>query len=867
MYYQKTKEEIIKLFKTDEHLGLSNEYALELLKTNGENALKEAKQETILIKFIKQFKDPLTIVLIVAALISVVVDIHEWLESLVIMVVVLFNALLGTYQEHSAEKSLAALKKLSSPTSKVIRNGILQAIPSSQVVVGDLIIVEAGDFVPSDARIIENYNLRVDESSLTGESLPVEKTAEPILEDDIALGDRKNMIYASSICSFGRAKAIVVTTAMDNEIGKIAQMLQVENKSETPLQNKLKDVSKVISYMAFAICGLVFLLELINTNGNIISSFKIAIALAVAAVPEGLATVVTILLAIGVSKMAKQNAIVRKLPAVETLGSCSVICSDKTGTLTQNLMSVVKVFNLDQHIQEFNDVVNNVEFKEMLSLFTLCSDGQIEESETGFKFIGDPTETALVYASYKMGDIKADLTQKYPRVHEIAFDSDRKMMTVIVKYHQGYLSITKGACDQLCACLRDKSANTVILENNEKMANQALRVLALATKYYDTLPSDLSVENLEKDLEFKGMVAMIDPPRIEVKQAIAQAKQGGIKVVMITGDHFITAKAIAQELGIYSEGDIVLSGVELDNLSDDELLEKVTSISVYARVSPKHKVRIVEAFKKKNMVVAMTGDGVNDSPALKISDIGCAMGIVGSDVSKQASDMILTDDNFATIISAIKQGRGIYANIKRDVKYLLSCNIGEVFAIFVCSLLSVLGWNLGVPLAPIHLLFVNLVTDVMPAFAIGMEPTDDDIMKQPPLPKNASFFEGKLAFEVLRQGIMIGLITLVAYLLGNTHSHDHGVTMAFITLCVSQLVHSFNIKTEKSILSKRAFTNKYLWYATLAGFAMVVLISEIPILASIFSLVPIDITQFLICLGLSSITLWVVEIVKLLKRH
>lgn len=860
MYYNQDKQEVINELNSNALLGLSKTQASDLLKQYGYNEIQEEKKESIWVKLLHQFTDPLIVVLILAAIISIVVDPHEWIESLIILVVVLFNAILGTYQESNAEKSLEALKNLSAPHAKVIRDGEKMIVDSKEICVGDIIIIEAGDYIASDARIIEAFNFQVDESALTGESLPVHKTSDSILQDELALADRKNMIYASTICTFGRAKAIVTSIGMENEVGKIAKMLQSARKETTPLQIKLAQVSKVISYMALAICLVVFAMEYFNSN-DVLESFKTAIALAVAAVPEGLATVVTIVLAIGVSKMVKQNAIVRKLPAVETLGSCSVICSDKTGTLTQNRMTVVKTYN--QQIEDFNEHASG-SVKQMMRYFTLCSDGEIKVGADRVELIGDPTETALVFASHRLEDYKDILENNYPRVEELAFDSDRKMMTVIVKEGDTYLQITKGAPDVILS--RSMNAKEEDYQANENLADQALRVLAVAIKRYNSLPESISCDVLEQQLEFVGLVGMIDPPRLEVKDAIAKAHLGGIKVVMITGDHLSTAKAIAKDLNIYSESDLAISGDELNNMSDQELEANIMNISVYARVAPEHKVRIVNMFKKLNMVVAMTGDGVNDSPALKAADIGCAMGITGTDVSKSASDMILTDDNFATIIAAVKQGRGIYGNIKKDVQFLLSCNIGEVFTIFFASLLSVIGYPLGVPLYPIHLLFVNLITDAFPAFAIGMEPVDDEVMKEKPRAKNESFFANGLGFKVIWQGVMIGVLTLSAYIYGNQISHEIGVTMAFITLSVSQLVHSFNIKTDKSLFSKYAFTNKYLWMAAIFGVVIVFMVVEIPFLATIFKLVPLTSGQLMISLLFSIAPLFVVEIVKRISK-
>ena len=863
--YQKSIEQIEKELNTSRVHGLSSDQVILKRQQDGFNELKETKKESLFVKFLKEFKDPLILILLAAAIISVIVEPGEWVESLIILIVVLLNAVLGVYQEDRAEKSLEALKKLSSPHAKVIRDGKKITIPSKEVCIGDLLVVDAGDLIVSDARVIESASLQIDESALTGESLAVEKVDTPINKEECPLGDQKNMVFASTMCTYGRGLAIVTSIGMDNETGKIAAMLQAKDENMTPLQIKLAQISKVIGIMCIVICIAVFGMEMM-TGMSMLEAFKTAIALAVAAIPEGLATVVTIVLSIGVSKMVKHNAIIRKLPAVETLGSCNVICSDKTGTLTQNKMTLTNVYTKKEGYQDFN-VNCDDEVKNLVRLFSLCSDGDIVvENDGTYKSIGDPTETSVVYALYQLGETKDELASQYKRVNEIAFDSDRKMMSVFMEHQGKILQITKGAPDVILdRCVGD---NTDVAKINDQMAESALRVLAVAINYHKELPEKLDSNELEKNMTFVGLVGMIDPPRLEVKEAISSARTGGVKTVMITGDHLTTASAIAKELGILEEDSLAITGEELNQMSDEELEEKVDRIRVYARVAPEHKVRVVNAFQKRGQVVAMTGDGVNDSPALKKADIGCAMGITGTDVSKNASDMILVDDNFSTIIQAIKQGRGIYANIKKDVHFLLSTNIGEVVTIFSASLIGLVsGIAIGVPFMPMHLLWINLITDTLPAFALGLEPVDENVMEEKPRKKDESFFAQGLGFRIIYQGILIGLIALASYLIGNRESHEIGMTMAFITLVLTQLIHAFNIKSEKSIFNKQIFNNKYLWLAFVVGIGLQLCVIYIPFLANIFDLVPLDLRHVLISIGLSLIMLIVSEIVKLVKRN
>ncbi len=862
MQYNREIKEVIEDLKSNEISGLTSEEAQARLERDGFNELKEKKKQSMLVRFLHQFAEPLTIILIIAAVVSIVVDPHEWVESLIIFLVVVLNAILGVTQESNAEKSLEALKQMSAPNAKVIRGNERLSIPSRELVVGDIVLIEAGDFIASDGRLIESFQLQVDESALTGESLPVKKIVDSINKDELALGDQKNMVFSSTVCTYGRGKMVVTSVGMQNEVGKIAEMLMDTKKEITPLQIKLAQISKIIGVMSILICAVVFGLEFYS-RGDVLDAFKTAIALAVAAIPEGLATVVTIVLAIGVTKMVKNNAIIRKLPAVETLGSASIVCSDKTGTLTQNKMTIVKSYSEKEGIVDFNEQAS-AEVREMMMYFTMCGDGELKIENGKIKPIGDPTETAFVEASYKLGDKKEELSLKMKRLDEIAFDSTRKLMSVFYEVDNQIISITKGAPDVLLS--RSINANEQALQANEAMANEALRVLAVGIRKWDKMPSELTSEIVEKELTFLGLGGMIDPPRPEVKVAIEEAKKGGIRTVMITGDHITTASAIAKQLGILEKEYRAITGLELAAMSEQQLADEIESIAVYARVAPEHKVRIVNAWQSKGHVVAMTGDGVNDSPALKTADIGCAMGITGTDVTKGAADMILTDDNFATIIEAVKQGRGIYNNIKKDVQFLLSSNIGEVVTIFVASLLSALGMSIGVPLMPIHLLWVNLVTDSLPAFAIGMEPVEDNVMDYPPRPKKESFFAHNLGFTIAWQGIMIGSITLTAYLIGNQVNHELGMTMAFMTLSTGQLFHSFNIKSSHSVFHKSVFNNKYLWMALVAGLILQFGVMYIPGINTVFNLVPLNLYYLGITFGLSLCPIVIVEITKLFNK-
>ncbi|MBR3693754.1 MAG: calcium-translocating P-type ATPase, PMCA-type [Erysipelotrichales bacterium] len=860
--YNQSLEEVIRTLQTNIEQGLTTEEAQRRLEEQGPNALEQAKKTPMFLRFLLQFKDALTIVLLLAAVISIVIDPHEWIDSLIIVIVVVLNAILGIVQESKAEKSLEALNQMSAPKATVIRDGKKTRIDSREIVVGDILLLEAGDSVASDARLIEVHNLKVDESALTGESVPVTKEVKEL--EEVPLGDRVNMVFASCNITYGRGVAVVTTTGMDNEVGKIATLLMSTKNELTPLQIKLDQIGKTIGILALVVCIIVFAMEVLSGLG-ILEAFKTAVALAVAAIPEGLATVVTIILALSVTKMVKQNAIVRKLPAVETLGSTSVVCSDKTGTLTQNKMTVIKVYHPDTGVVRLENS-DDPEVIKMLNYFTLCSDGDIVVKDGKEEAIGDPTETALVKASLLKGYTKSDLYKEYARKEELAFDSDRKMMTVFYRYHDRLISITKGGLDVILARCDTIPNKEEILQANEHMANDALRVLAVAIREWESMPK-LEPTIVEDHMTFIGMVGMIDPPRAEAKEAVSLAKRAGIRTIMITGDHKLTATAIAKDLGILEEGQLAMSGSELQNLSDEEFSEKIEQYSVYARVSPQDKVRIVKAWQSQGKVVAMTGDGVNDSPALKSADIGCAMGITGTEVAKGAAALILTDDNFATIIASIKEGRGIYDNIRKCVQFLLASNMGEVFTIFTASIVSLLTpLNLGVPLLPIHLLWVNLITDSLPAFALGTEEAESTVMERKPREKEESFFAGGLLSTIVWQGIMIGSLTLIAYIYGNSIDHNVGMTMAFLTLSTAQLVHAFNVKSHHSILNKSLFSNRYLWGAFLVGSLLQILLISVPVLSNIFKLVPLTVTQFAICILLSLSTVVICESVKRINR-
>ena len=839
--------------------GLTEDEASKRLEKYGANNLKEKKKESLFIKFIKQFNDFMIIVLIIAAIISAIVaktnGSGDYIDSIIIIAIVIFNAIMGLIQEEKAEKSLEALKKMSAPNAKVRRNGKIQEIEASQVVPGDVVILEAGNYVPADCRLIDSYNLQIEESSLTGETLPTSKQADVILNANTAIGDLKNMAFATTIVVNGHAEAVVVETGMNTKVGQIAGMI-IENESpETPLQKKLGEVGKTLAITCMIICGLIFLIG-IWKQIPITEMFMTSVGLAVAAIPEGLPAIVTIMLSIGVTKMAKKNSIIRKLPAVETLGCSSVICSDKTGTLTQNKMTVTQIRNAV-------GLVKNDDRRFILELGTMCTD-TIESQEV----IGEATEVAITNAAIEINLKKSELYSQMQRINEISFDSTRKMMTTIHKIGSKYRIITKGAPDVLikrCSQYYQSgriepifSKRDALQEQNQMMAEDALRVIAIAYKDVEKLPREINSETIENELTFVGLIGMIDPPREGIKEAVKTCRKAGIKTVMITGDHLQTAKAIAKELGILRKGYLAINGETLEKMSQQELERDIMRYSVFARVSPEHKVRIVKAFQSTGAVVAMTGDGVNDAPALKNADIGIAMGKGGTDVAKNASDMVLTDDNFVTIVEAVKQGRNIYDNIKKAVHFLLATNIGEIVAIFVGLLLGIKS-----PLLAIQLLWGNLVTDSLPAIALGLEKAENNIMNRLPRNPRKSLFADGLWGKITTEGVMIGMLTLVAFSIGNNlYSIEVGRTMAFLSLGILELVHSFNIKGEESIFKTGLFENRYLVGAFVLGTLLQVVVVVISPLAQIFDVVPLNSVQWLMTVIISILPVVIVELQK-----
>ncbi len=866
MWHSSSVEEVSKKLKTNINIGLSGEEAQKRFERYGPNNLKEKKKESIFVKFIKQFNDFMIITLIIAAIISAVVSKlngeADYIDSIIIVAIVIFNAIMGLVQEQKAEKSLEALKKMSAPNAKVRRNGRVQEIDATMVVPGDIVILEAGNYVPADCRLINSYNLKIEESALTGETIPSLKDSSKILKENTAMGDLCNMVFATTIVVNGHGEAIVVETGMNTRVGKIAGMIIEDESPETPIQKKLAEVGKILAIACIIICVLIFVIGIFKKI-PIIEMFMTSVGLAVAAIPEGLPAIVTIMLSIGVTKMAKKNSIIRKLPAVETLGSSSVICSDKTGTLTQNKMTVTEVRNCFGR-------ANSNERKFIFELGTMCTDTTEERINGKLGFVGEATEVAISNAAMEEGVSKSFLYDEMKRINDIPFDSKRKMMTTIHKYGNRYRIITKGAPDVLLKrCSNCYSGGQIvpifskkddINEQNNQMAEKALRVIAVAYKDVEKLPE---MQDVEKDLIFCGLIGMIDPPREGVKEAIRTCRRAGIKTVMITGDHLQTAKAIAKELGILKRGDLAIDGETLERMSQHELEQNIMDYSVFARVSPEHKVRIVKAFQSTGAVVAMTGDGVNDAPALKNADIGIAMGKGGTDVAKNAADMILLDDNFVTIVEAVKQGRNIYDNIKKAIHFLISTNIGEIVTIFFGLVLGIKS-----PLLAIQLLWINLVTDSLPAIALGLEKEEENIMSRLPRNPKKNLFADGLWWKIMIEGAMLGIFTLLAFSIGNRlYSVEVGRTMAFLTLGILELVHSFNIKSEESIFKIGVFENKYLIGALVLGVILQVIVVVVSPLAQIFSLVPLTGIQWLYTVLIAIAPIPIVEIQKAVNGY
>ena len=866
MWQTLSTKEVERKMGTNIRAGLTTRQVEERRKKYGVNQLQEQKKENIIIRFLKQFNDFMIIILLIASVISAVVakleGSNDYFDSIIIIAIVVFNAIMGLIQEAKAEKSLEALKKMSAPTCKVKRDGKIVTVKSEELVPGDIVMLEAGNYVPADCRLISSTNLKIEESSLTGETVPVEKDAEQLLNEKTNLGDLKNMAFSTTIVVNGHGEAIVTEIGMNTKVGKIANMILNNEAPETPLQKKLSQVGKSLGVVCLVICFLIFVIGIMKKIAPM-EMFMTSVGLAVAAIPEGLPAIVTIMLSIGVTKMARKNSIIRKLPAVETLGSSSIICSDKTGTLTQNKMQVVKLAGSNGEIQEAGFA------KWMIGLASMCTDVEINGEQGKLQVTGEPTEIAIVNKALEEGEDKRELYQTMKRTYDLPFDSNRKMMTTIHQKGRGYRIITKGAPDVILKhCTKVNQTGQIVsltsnvkqkIENeNLKMANQALRVLAIAYVDVEQLPSTKTSETIEQNLVFVGLIGMIDPPRPGVKEAVETCKKAGIKTVMITGDHIATAKAIASELGIFGKYDLAMTGEEIDKMPEATFRKNIMKYSVFARVTPEHKVKIVNAFQKTGAVVAMTGDGVNDAPALKNADIGIAMGKNGTDVAKNAADMILADDNFVTIVEAVKQGRSIFDNIRKAIHFLIATNIGEIVTIFFGLLLGFQS-----PLLAIQLLWVNLVTDSLPAIALGLEPMDPHIMDRKPIDSKKGIFADGLWGKIWAEGAMIGVFTLVAFSIGNYMSGvEVGRTMAFVALGLLELAHSFNVKSEESIFKVGIFKNKYLVGAFLLGAILQVVVAIIPPIASLFKLVPLEPVQWGLVIGISILPIIIIEIQK-----
>lgn len=881
-YHTLSKDEVLRRLETKEQ-GLSGEEAAKLLERHGKNVLQEARKKSLIAKFIEQFKNVMIFILLAAAILSGILG--EWTDTVIILLVVILNAVLGVFQENKAEQALEALKSMSAPQARVRRDGQVREIKSEELVPGDIVLLEAGNVVPADVRLLEAASLKTEEAALTGESLPSEKHAGILEGTDLVIGDRTNMAYMSSSVTYGRGIGVVTATGMQTEVGRIAGFISEEDSDTTPLQKKLDELGKYFTYIILGVCVVIFTVGLLEGR-DMMDMLLTSISLAVAAIPEGLPAIVTIILALGVQRMAGRKAIIRKLPAVETLGSTEIICSDKTGTLTLNKMTVEKVYVNGEAMDATASLKESPGGELLLQAMTLCNDSSIDESKStgekgqsgqgksGKAIIGDPTETALVDYALSIGTDKRVLEEKYPRKGELPFDSDRKLMTTIHEIsHDQYRVLTKGAPDVLLSrCSHIYESGDVvpiteehtrrITDNNKALADQALRVLAYAYRDHNLMPADPSPDTTENDLVFIGLTGMIDPPREEVRDAVAVCRKAGIRPVMITGDHRDTAAAIAKRLGIIEEDKSVLTGRELDKLSEEEFAAKVSDYSVYARVSPEHKVRIVKAWRKKGSIVAMTGDGVNDAPALKSADIGIGMGITGTDVAKGVSDMVLADDNFTTIVVAVEEGRKVYSNIRKAIQFLLSANLGEVLTLFIATMI---GWRI---LEPIHILWINLVTDTLPALALGLEKAGEDVMSRKPRKSSSSIFAGGVGAGIIYQGLIEAALTLFVYYWAHTH-YDEGiaVTMAFATLGLLQITHAFNVRSNtKSLFQIGWFTNRYMVGASVISGLLLVLVIIIPGLNEWFGVMHLNGTQWGIVCGAALSIIVIVELVKLVIR-
>ncbi|MBQ3150612.1 MAG: cation-translocating P-type ATPase [Clostridia bacterium] len=872
--YLSTVSAVIDEQKTSHETGLSSAEAAKRLESFGPNKLAEGKKVTILQRFLKELSDPMIIILIVAAVISGItaaIENESFADVIIIMIVVIINAVLGVLQESKAEKAIAALQEIAAATSKVIRDGKLMTVRSEELVPGDIIVLEAGDAVPADARIIECASMKIEEAALTGESVPVNKLVEALSlgnEKDVPLGDRKNMVYMGSTVVYGRGKAVVVGTGMNTEMGKIADALTNAQNEETPLQIKLNQLSKILSFLVIGICVVIFAVDVIRHFGSLsgemlLDTFMVAVSLAVAAIPEGLAAVVTIVLSIGVTNMSKRNAVIRKLTAVETLGCTQIICSDKTGTLTQNKMTVVDHAGSDVNL--------------LAKGMALCCDANLDETNNA---VGEPTECALVNDAFTLGMSKNDLVKEYPRIGEAPFDSGRKMMSTVHKTADGeIIQFTKGAPDEvLKRCTTayidgqdvalDDTLRAQILADNKAMADQALRVLCAAKRSYKEEPSSYEPEDLEADLCYIGLSGMIDPIRPEVRDAIVECKSAGIRPIMITGDHKDTAVAIAKQLGILESAEQALTGSQLNDISEEDLNRDIEKYSVYARVQPEHKVRIVKAWKAKGAITAMTGDGVNDAPSIKSADIGVGMGITGTDVTKSVADMVLADDNFATIVSAVEEGRRIYDNIRKAIQFLLSSNLAEVLSIFFATMV---GFTI---LKPVHLLWINLVTDCFPALALGMEEAESDIMRRKPRNAKDGIFAGGMGFDVAFQGVVVTVLTVLAYFIGHFmeagvwkfENSSDGMTMAFLTLSMVEIFHSFNMRSRRKSVFTIKNQNKFLWGAMILSFILTTAVIYVPFLRDAFGFEHISIQEYLVAMGLAISIIPIMEIIKAIQR-